>query len=242
MAEKDRVLVLIPAFNEEERIGTVIEEVKKYLPEGEVVVINDGSADRTADVIIKAGAKVINLPFNLGVGSALQTGYKFAIKEGYDYVIQLDADGQHVPSFLPVFLEKIRRTKSDLVIGSRFLSPGPYAGSRVRRIGIIFFARLTSFLIRQRLTDPLSGYRAMKRAVVELCSRDAYTFDYPDADFLLALHRQRFKIEEIPVTMNPRKGGQSQHRGLGPIFYIFKIMLSILVNLLRKNERSAHGD
>ena len=234
MAEKVKVLVLIPAFNEEKRIGKVIERVRKHLPEGEVVVVNDGSSDRTADASIKTGVKVISLPFNLGVGSALQTGYKFVVKEGYDYVLQLDADGQHDPLFLSIFLEKIRNTKSDLLIGSRFLSPGSYAGSRVRRLGIIFFAKLTSFLIRQRLTDPTSGYRAMKRPVVELCSQDAYTFDYPDADFLLALHRQRFKIEEIPVTMNPREGGQSQHRGLGPIFYIFKIMLSILVNLLRK--------
>ncbi len=227
-------LVIIPAFNEAGRLGAVIEGVKTHLPQADILVVNDGSNDRTSEVGSRAGARVINLPFNLGVGAALQTGYKFAVSHGYKYIIQLDGDGQHDPVFLPSFLKAIQTSGNDLVIGSRFLAGGRYEGSFIRLAGIRFFGRLASILTKQRLTDPTSGYRAIGRPVLEFCVQDFYSFDYPDADFLLVLHRAGFRIQEIPVKMNPRTGGQSQHRGLGPFRYIFKTMLSILVNLLRE--------
>ncbi|MFH2068558.1 MAG: glycosyltransferase family 2 protein [Candidatus Omnitrophota bacterium] len=231
---KEKILVLIPAFNESERIAAVIEGVGKYLPEADILVVDDGSGDRTAEVSRKAGARVVGLPFNLGVGAALQTGYKFAVSHDYQYLIQLDGDGQHDPSFLPFFLQSIQTSGRDLIIGSRFLSEERYEGSVTRLAGIRFFACLASVLTGQRLTDPTSGYRAIRRAVLEFCIQDLYSFDYPDADFLLVLHRAGFSMKEIPVNMNPRTGGRSQHRGLGPLSYIFKIMLSIFVTLLRK--------
>lgn len=238
MTPKEKILVLIPAFNEADRIKAVIEGVKRCLPEADILVVNDGSGDRTAETSIQAGAAVVNLPFNLGVGAALQAGYKFAVKRNYQYLIQLDADGQHDPACLPSFLQAIQTSGSDLIIGSRFLSGEHYPGSPVRTIGIRFFGWLTSVLTGQRITDPTSGYRAIKRPVLEFCTREFYSFDYPDADFLLTLHRAGFKMREIPVTMRERTGGQSQHRGLGPFRYIFKTMLSIFVNLLRKRPEN----
>jgi len=228
------VLIIVPAFNEADRIGAVIEGIKNNCPGADILVIDDGSGDRTLEKSIQAGARVVSLPFNLGVGAALQTGYKFAVSHGYQYLIQLDGDGQHDPAFLPSFLRVIQASGSDLVIGSRFLSGARYEGSRARVTGIRFFGWLASVLTGQRLTDPTSGYRALKKPVLEFCIQDSYSFDYPDADFLFVLHRAGFRLEEIPVQMNPRSGGQSQHRGLGPLRYLFKITLSISVNLLRR--------
>ncbi len=229
------VLVIIPAFNEADRIGAVIEGVRNNLPQADVLVINDGSKDRTLEIGVRAGARVVSLPFNLGVGAALQTGYKFAISHGYQHLIQLDGDGQHDPSFLPSFLQTIQTSGSDLVIGSRFLSGECYKVSFIRITGIRFFGWLVSVLTGQRVTDPTSGYRAIRRPLLEFCIQDMYFFDYPDADFLVTLHRAGFKMQEIPVKMNPREGGKSQHAGLGPLRYIFKTTLSIFVNLLRKS-------
>lgn len=231
------VLIIIPAFNEADRIGAVIEGIRNNLPQADILVINDGSKDRTREISLRAGARVVSLPFNLGVGAALQTGYKFAVSHSYQYLIQLDGDGQHDPSFLPSFLRAIQTSGRDLVIGSRFLSEKRYEGSLTRIMGIRFFGWLASVLTGQRLTDPTSGYRAMKKSVLEFCIQDLYSFDYPDADFLLVLHRAGFRMQEIPVKMNPRTGGRSQHRGLGPFTYIFKTLLSILVNMLRKKPR-----
>ena len=234
MKEK-KYLIIIPARNEEGRIEKVIREIKRVLPEADILVINDASTDRTEQVSLKEGAKVINLPFNLGYGVALQTGYKYAVRYGYSGVVQLDGDGQHDPSFIPDFLRILERGEADLVIGSRFLTRRNFKGSFLRRIGIIFFAKLTSIIIGQKITDPISGYQAMNRKVVEFCTRDFYPFDYPDADILILLHRAGFKIKETPVVMRERTGGVSLHSGLKPFYYIFKMMLSVFVTVLRKN-------
>jgi hypothetical protein len=230
----EKILVVIPAFNEEERIGAVIRGVKQFLPEADLLVVNDGSQDRTAAVCSDAGALVVNHPFNLGVGTALQTGYKYALQKGYRYVIQLDADGQHDPSFLPLFVNKLRETEADLVIGSRFISANRDKPPFLRWVGNKVFAKILSVLIREKISDPTSGFRALKETVLRFCIRDVYGFDYPDADFLLTLHRAGFTIEEIPVEMHPRISGQSQHRGLRPVYYVIKMLLSIFVILLRK--------
>lgn len=236
MISEKEVLVIIPAFNEEHRIADVIKGVRTHLPGARVLVINDGSQDRTAAVSAEADALVVNHPFNLGVGTALQTGYKYAIQYGYQCVIQLDGDGQHDPSFLPQFQLALSRLQADLVIGSRFLSNPKSGASSTRRIGIIFFSKLLSLLIREKLTDPTSGYRAMKRSVLDFCIQDHYGFDYPDADFLLTLHREGFKIMEIPIEMEHRRSGQSQHRGFRPVYYVIKMLLSIFIILLRKKN------
>lgn len=230
---KNSILVLIPAYNEAQRVGAVITGVKKHLPSADIVVVDDGSEDQTAAAAAAAGAKVIRLPFNLGVGAALQTGYHYATAGNYTFLIQLDADGQHDPTYLPVLLKALEQTGADLLIGSRFLADS-YTGSRIRGAGNRFFARLVSFLIGERLTDPTSGYRALRRAVFLFCSQTSFSFEQPDADFLVLLHRKGFKIKEIPITVKPREGGRSQHYGLRPVVYLFRVLLSLFVNMLRK--------
>lgn len=241
MSAEKKLLVIIPALNEEARIRAVIEGVRRYLAEADILVIDDGSSDRTAAVSREAGASAVRHPFNMGVGTALQTGYKYASVHGYEHLIQLDADGQHDPAYLPQFRDQLAKSDSELVIGSRFLDSAGYRGSTIRKIGIVFFGKLVSFLIGEKLTDVTSGYRGMKRHVLQFCTQDMYSFDYPDADFLLAIHRAGFRIQEIPITIHPRLGGESQHRGLRPIYYLLKMFLSIFVILLRKkNIQSAH--
>jgi len=235
ISEKD-VLILIPAYDEENRVADVIRGVRRYLPGTRILVVNDGSSDGTARVSKEAGACVINHPFNLGVGTALQTGYKYAVQNGYQYVIQLDGDGQHSPAFLPVFIAKLKETAADLVIGSRFLQGRNSNVPFMRDAGNALFGIIVSFLIREKLTDPTSGYRAFKSTALNFCVQDIYAFDYPDADFLLTLHRSGFRMVEIPIEVLPRTGGQSQHDGLRPIYYTIKMFLSIFIILLRRKS------
>jgi glycosyltransferase involved in cell wall biosynthesis len=182
------------------------------------------------------GAIVVRHPFNLGVGTALQTGYKFAVQSGFRYVLQLDADGQHPPEFLSDFVSKLKETEADLIVGSRFLPGSDGRMSVLRRAGNRLFARILSFLINEKLTDPTSGYRALKSTVLQFCVQDQYAFDYPDADFLLTIHRSGFRIEEIPFRVERRLGGISQHSGLTPVFYSIKMMISLFVIMLRKKS------
>lgn len=233
MISESDILVLIPAFDEHSLIGQVIREVRHYLPHVRILVVDDGSRDTTAQVSRESGACVISHPFNMGVGTALQTGYKYAVRNGYKYVIQLDGDGQHSPSFLPAFVDKLKQTEADLIIGSRFLNGDGRDVPFARRMGNSLFARLATALIGERLTDPTSGYRALKSTTLQFCTGDMYGFDYPDADFLLTLHRAGYRIEEIPISVLPRLGGQSQHSGFKPVFYMIKMFLSIFVILLR---------
>lgn len=234
--QKKNTVVIIPVFNEENKIASVIDGIKKNLPEADIVVINDGSDDNTANAGSQAGARILNLPFNLGYGAALQTGYKFAFTENYQYLAQLDGDGQHDPSFLPQLLTELKESNADLIIGSRVLSGQSVSNSFCRRAGSIFFAKIISWLIHQKLTDPTSGYQAMKRPVLKLYIQDIFPHDYPDADVLLAMSRSGIKIKEVPVTMKNREEGQSMHSGLKPVYYVFKMVLSIFVTLLRKNQ------
>jgi glycosyltransferase involved in cell wall biosynthesis len=236
MISEEDILVLIPAYNEEGRVADVIRGVRQHLPRARILVVNDGSGDGTARVSKEADACVISHPFNLGVGTALQTGYKYAVQNGYQYVIQLDGDGQHSPTFLPVFVAKLKETAADLIIGSRFLHGRNPGVSFVRDTGNALFGRLVSLLIREKLTDPTSGYRALKSTALQFCVQDIYAFDYPDADFLLTLHRSGYRMVEIPIEVLPRTGGNSQHGGLKPIYYTIKMFLSIFIILLRKKS------
>ena len=234
-------IVLIPAYNEGKRIGRVIEEIKRILPRIDVLIIDDGSADESRQRAMEAGAKVISHPFNLGYGSALQTGYKYALKEGYETIVQMDGDGQHDPSFISDLLAVVQRDEADIAIGSRFLknekreSYGPsYRVPFTRRVGMRLFGSITSFLIRQQVTDSTSGYQAMDRRVLEWVSGDKFPVDYPDADVIIMLHRAGFRIKEVPVRMAESQGKKSMHSGWKPLYYVFKMFLSILVTLMRK--------
>jgi glycosyltransferase involved in cell wall biosynthesis len=241
MEKKQEVLVIIPAYNEEKRITSVIRGVKDRLPQAEVVIVDDGSHDKTRRAAIEAGAKVLSHPINLGYGAALQTGYKFALDKGFESIVQMDGDGQHDPSFLPVLLEGIQRGEADYVIGSRFLKTGStrsageiYPAPFIRRLGMRVFGTITSLIIRQKITDSTSGYQAMNHRVLEWVSSDQFPWDYPDADVIIMLHRAGFHIREVPVRMFPSEDKKSMHSGWKPIYYIFKMFLSILVTLMRK--------
>jgi glycosyltransferase involved in cell wall biosynthesis len=236
-----KTFLLIPAYNEENRIASVIRGVKEQCPSLQVVVIDDGSKDETRRQAIEAGARVISHPYNLGYGVALQTGYKYALKEGYEALVQMDGDGQHDPSYIPSLLNLIQRGNTDLVIGSRFLETQalgrdrlPYQASLPRRCGMWLFGTIASLIIRQKVTDPTSGYQAMNRRVLEWVSSDKFPWDYPDADVIIMLHRAGFKIQEVPVQMYESVDKKSMHSGGKPLYYVFKMFLSILVTLMRK--------
>jgi len=231
--KKEKILVVIPAFNEEEQIATVVQQVKEQVPEAQILVVNDGSSDRTEQKALAGGAKVLSHPFNMGYGVALQTGYKYARKYGFDYVLQMDADGQHDPQFLRTLLAEVKKREADVVIGSRFLGMGKYHVSLLRRLGMLLFGFIAGQLSGQKITDPTSGYQALGRRAIEFYTGEAFPGDYPDADVLVMLHRAGLRMREVPVVMRPNSNGRSMHTGLKPLYYIYKMFLSITLNLLR---------
>jgi len=238
------VSLLIPAYNEEARITSVIRGVKERYPSLEVVVIDDGSQDGTRREAIRAGARVISHPYNLGYGVALLTGYTYALREGREALVQMDADGQHDPAFIRALLNAVQNGDADVAIGSRFLKAEgfdeghlTYRASRTRRFGMWLFGTIASLLIKQKVTDPTSGYRAMNHKVLEWASSDKFSWDYPDADVIIMLHRAGFRVREVLVQMYQNLDKKSMHSGWKPLYYVFKMFLSILVTLMREKER-----
>lgn len=233
-------LVVIPAYNEAANVAAVVADVRQSLPGFDVLVVDDGSADETAAVARHAGAKVMRLPVNSGYGAALQTGYKYAVRQGYATVAQMDADGQHEARFMPELLEQIADGSADIVIGSRFLdNDGHYEPSRARKIGMGIFSRMASRIMRQHVSDPTSGYQVMRVDVARFFCSDVYPADYPDADILILLHRSGFRVAEVGVQMR-MPTGKSMHSGHRSLYYVYKMFLSILVTLLRPAK--AHGE
>ncbi|MCJ7496320.1 MAG: glycosyltransferase family 2 protein [Deltaproteobacteria bacterium] len=227
-------MVVIPALNEAEQIAHVVQQVKEEVPEALVLVVNDGSTDQTEQKALAAGAKVLSHPFNMGYGVALQTGYKYARQYGFDYVLQMDGDGQHDPRYLQGLLKEVQEGGVDVAIGSRFLGEGEYQVPLLRRVGMRLFGFIASRLSGQKITDPTSGYQALNQRAIEFCIRDAFPGDYPDADVLVMLHRAGLRFREVPVGMHPNLNGRSMHSGLKPLYYIYKMLLSIMLNLMRK--------
>ncbi len=234
----NRFLLLIPAYNEEKNIGKVIYKIKNLPFSVDIVVIDDGSKDNTAKVAENAGAFVITLPFNLGYGSALQTGYKYAVKKDYDYLVQLDADGQHEIEDISELLDGVKSGKADIVIGSRFLKDKKYDMSFFKRIGVFIFSKIVSIIIKQEITDPVSGFEAFNKKALEFFILDIFPSDFPDADMLIISHFAGLKIKEIPVSMyNSPLGKAPMHGGLTSFYYIFKMFLSIIMVLITKKYR-----
>jgi glycosyltransferase involved in cell wall biosynthesis len=236
-----KVLVVIPAYNEGARIGGVVRRVRETVPEYDLLVVNDGSRDETAREAAAAGAEVVSHPFNLGYGVATQTGYKYAVANGYGYLAQMDGDGQHDPSFIPALLAPVIAGETDFALGSRFLGVGTYEPSKARRVGMAFFRRLVSLLIGHRITDSTSGYQAFNRSVMRFFTTEVFPCDYPDADMLITLHRAGFRIREVPVRMHSNAAGKSMHSGWKPVYYMFKMLLSIFVTLLRADGDNRIG-
>lgn len=219
-------LILIPAYDEQSRIGAVLKCARTLAPDFEIVIVEDGSGDATSEVAQAAGAQVVRHPFNLGYGAALQTGYKFALRAGCELVVQMDADGQHDPADVNALAAPILANELDLVIGSRFLADDDYPMERLRRVGrALFRGILRAFGLR--VTDPTSGYQALSRRVLELYVGDAFPSDFPDVDVLLIAHRNGLRIGERPVRMKTSPRPSLLHSGWAPIYYVYKMLLSL---------------
>jgi hypothetical protein len=239
-----RTLVFIPAWNEADSVAAVIADVREHLPDADVLVVDDGSADETGGRAAAAGATVASLPFNQGLGAALQTGYLYALREGYDFCAHLDADGQHPPAEVARLLEKVRTDRADLVIGSRYRERGrdargdDYKPTFSRRIGISLFRFFLTLATRQRFTDTTSGMRAANRRVMELFSEN-YSPDFAEIESLQLAVRQGLRVEEVPVRMLERAGGSSFLTPLRSAFFIFKGMIVLLVGQFRPRRRES---
>ena len=232
-----RLVAVVPAWNEEGAIATVIEEIVRVGPEIEVVVVDDASTDDTADVAERNGATVLRLPFNVGIGGAVQTGFRYALEQGYERAVRLDGDGQHDASQLPKLLAPLEAVAADLVIGSRFVDPGgTYRPPFARRLGIRVFARLVSLLCRQRVTDTTSGFIALDRAGIELFAAE-YPHDYPEVEATLVALRSGLRLAQVQVEMRERTSGVSSITFLRSLYYIVKVTLALLVASLRRYPR-----
>ncbi|MBS1887180.1 MAG: glycosyltransferase family 2 protein [Actinobacteria bacterium] len=230
-----RHLALVPAHNEAGAIAATIEAIQAQAPQFDVLVIDDGSSDGTGELATAAGAEVLRLPFNLGIGGAMQAGYIYAEENDYEIAVQVDGDGQHDPSFISALLERLDHDAGlNMVTGSRFLAPvsGGYRSSAARRVGIRFFSWLLSLVTRQRITDPTSGFRMTDRRGIELFAND-YPNDYPEVEAIVLMHTHRLRSAEVPVVMSPRLTGESAISSSQSVYYMIKVLLAVLVALLR---------
>ena len=227
-----KILALIPAYNEEKVILRVIEETQHYLPEADILVINDGSTDNTKAMLSRhLGIIALHHPYNMGIGGAIWTGFNFFTRNNYEYLVRIDGDGQHPPSLARMLLEPLQKKEADLVIGSRFLKREGYLSSLGRRGGIKLLNILTAFLLKEKITDNTSGFRAYNRKAVSLLVED-YPFDYPELIEVYLLHRKGLKIKELSVRMRQREEGVTSIGLLHSYYYLIKVLLTILVNFI----------
>jgi len=227
-----KVLIIIPAYNEETSLPGVLRDLREQMPSADILVVNDGSRDGTARVAREHGVAKLSLPFNLGIGAAMQAGYLYALRRGYDAAVQFDGDGQHVAMEIGKLLAPIRSGSADLVVGSRFLEPGGYRVPFMRRLGIRIFAVILTRILNTRVTDTTSGFRAAGRNALEFFAR-AYPEDYPEVESLVLLHKLNRRIVEVPVTMRDRTGGTSSITFWRSAYYMVKVMLAVFIDLLK---------
>jgi len=227
-----KVLVILPAFNEEKSVGLVVKKIIEMTPY-DVLVVNDCSEDGTAEAAKMEGAIVLSHPVNMGYGVSIQTGYKYALKNSYDYLVQMDSDGQHETKSIFTLLGTVESGECDLAIGSRFLGGGDYSMEPLRKIGQCLFGGIASKISKKEFSDPTSGFQAMNRKVIKFFSSDIFPCDYPDADVIIMAHFAGVRIEEVPVVMYRNKTGKSIHSGMKPVYYVFKMFLAIFIILLK---------
>ncbi|MBM6685027.1 glycosyltransferase family 2 protein [Faecalicatena contorta] len=226
-------LIIIPAYNESENIEKTIRSIEENAKGFDYIVINDCSTDDTKRICERNGYNIISLPINLGIGGAVQTGYKYAWQNGYDMAVQVDGDGQHDPAFLETMANYILEEKCDMVIGSRFINKEGFQSSGARRIGIRYFTALIKFLTGVKITDPTSGLRMINRDVIKIFAVD-YPRDYPEPESVVAILRQKKNVREIPVIMKAREGGVSSISPKKSVYYMIKVTLAILIECIRK--------
>jgi glycosyltransferase involved in cell wall biosynthesis len=229
-----RIIAVVPAFEEEAAIGPVVAEITAFDPSIDVVVVDDGSSDGTGVAAAAAGATVVRLPFNLGIGAAVQTGFRWALERDYDLAVRLDGDGQHDPAELPKLLAPIERGEADVVTGSRFREEEDgYRPPLGRRVGITWFARLVSLLSGQRVTDTTSGFQALNRPGIELFARD-YPSDYPEVEATVLLLKHRLRLAEVHVRMREREHGSSSITFVRSVYYAVKVTLALFIAMGRR--------
>jgi glycosyltransferase involved in cell wall biosynthesis len=229
-----KTLIIVPAFNEERNLPAILSRVHAQKYSVSVLVVNDGSTDRTSQAAKAGGAIVVDLPFNMGYGAALQTGYQYALQHGFEFVVQIDADGQHEAEDIKNLLIPLIGGEADLIIGTRYYPGSAYKTSAVRWFGGVLFNIVTQVFIKQPVTDSTSGFQAMNRRVLALYSSNYFPSDYPDADVLVMSHFAGIKIKEVPVRMYARQSGSSMHSFFSAGYYVFKMILSIVLMIVRK--------
>jgi glycosyltransferase involved in cell wall biosynthesis len=233
MNEGSLYLAVVPAYNESETIGAVVAALREHAPRFDTLVVDDGSTDGTDVLAFRAGAQVLRLPFNLGIGGAVQTGFVYALEHGYDFLAQVDGDGQHDSVELERLIEAMEEDAVDMVCGSRFLtSDHHYPAPISRRTGIHIFSFLLSRIVGMRVSDPTSGFRLYNRRAIELFAGN-YPHDYPEVEAVLILHRHRLRMCEIPVRMYTRGGGTSSISTGKSAYYMIKVLLALFVGLAR---------
>ena len=229
-------IVIIPAYNEISNIRTTVQDILDHAPGFDYVIINDCSQDGTMRFCTEQGMNIINLPVNLGIGGAVQTGYLYAWRNGYDVAVQFDGDGQHDASYLNEMADFLREQQADMVIGSRYIKKEGFQSSGIRQFGIRYFSVLIKLLTGKRVTDPTSGMRMVNRDVMKIYSED-YPVDYPEPESVVTILRMGKKVSEIPVIMRERQGGVSSISPRKAVYYMIKVTLAILMECLRKRRK-----
>ena len=226
-------LIIIPAYNEQESIKKTVEDIMEKAPHFDYIVINDCSTDKTKEICETEEFNVIHLPVNLGIGGAVQTGYLYAARNGYDIAVQVDGDGKHDPQFLSKMADYMEAEHADMVIGSRFIDKEGFQSSGARRVGIKYFTMLIKLLTGTKITDPTSGLRMVNREIIEFFAEE-YPKDYPEPESVVAILRRKKKVLEIPVIMRERSGGVSSISMKKSVYYMIKVSLAILIERIRK--------
>jgi glycosyltransferase involved in cell wall biosynthesis len=227
-----RLLVIVPALNEQGAVGGVVRSIKEVLPGTPVLVIDDHSDDATASVAREAGAMIVRLPVHLGLGGCVQTGYKLAYELGYDYVIRVDGDGQHETKDIPRILDALISTGAEVVIGSRFVEDGGEHTSFARSVGIALFRVILKPILGRTIHDPTSGFVGVNRRALEVFSK-IFPLEYPEIEILVVLQRKRFRFHEVSCRMHPRRTGKSTITPLTSMRYMLHVLLGVFVNVLR---------
>ena len=228
-----KILIIVPAYNEAASLPGVIQDLREHIPAADVLVVNDGSYDTTALVAKQLGVPVLDLPFNLGIGGAVQAGFLYAERNAYDITVQFDGDGQHLASEIKKLLEPLESKQVDLVVGSRFLAIGGYKAPVFRKMGIGIFSFVLSRIMGITVTDSTSGFRAVNSRAIQFFSHN-YPDDYPEVEALVLLHKVGLRMAEVPVAMRERTGGKSSITPIRSLYYMTKVLMAIFIDLMKK--------